>query len=158
MKTYLLSKRITNSVKLKIVFVFAFYLVMTFSSQGQSILGKWKTIDDETGREKSIVELYKEDGKIFGKVVKLLLPEDQGKLCEKCEGAEHNKPIEGMVIVKNMELDDDNTYEDGTIFDPKKGKKYTCKMWIEDDEPNKLNVRGYIAFLYRTQYWYRVTE
>lgn len=125
----------------------------------QSLVGQWKTVDDETGKTKSIVELYEQNGKIYGKVMKLLLPEDKGKLCEKCEGNDHNKPIEGLVIVKGLKKDkDDNTYEGGTIYDPKKGKEYKCKMWIENDAPNTLNVRGYIAFFYRTQQWYRVAD
>lgn len=125
----------------------------------QSIVGQWKTVDDETGKTKSIVELYNQNGEIYGKVIKLLLPEDKGKLCEKCTGKDHNQPIEGLVIVKGLSKDkDDNEYEGGTIFDPKKGKEYKCKMWLENDSPNTLNVRGYIAFFYRTQQWYRMTD
>ncbi|MGC1633567.1 MAG: DUF2147 domain-containing protein, partial [Gelidibacter sp.] len=128
-------------------------------SQAQSILGQWKTVDDETGQAKSIVELYNDNGKIYGKIVKLLLPEDQGKLCEKCTGKDHNQPLIGLVILKGMSKDkDDNEYKGGTIFDPKKGKEYKCKMWIESDKPNTLNVRGYIAFFYRTQTWQRVKD
>lgn len=127
--------------------------------QAQNILGHWKTIDDETGQTKSIVELYDNNGKIYGKIIKLLLPEDQGKLCDKCTGNDYNQPLEGLVIVKDMSKDkNNNTYKDGTIFDPKKGKEYKCKMWIDKDTPNTLNVRGYIAFFYRTQNWHRVTD
>lgn len=133
-----------------------FLLNITFLN-AQDILGKWKTIDDETGKTKSIVELYKENGAIYGKVLKLLLPEDKGKLCYKCTGANYNKPIEGMVVVKGLTKTDDY-YDGGTIFDPKKGKEYRCKMWIDKDEPNKLNVRGYIAFFFRTQNWFRIPD
>ena len=128
-------------------------------SQAQNILGQWKTVDDETGKTKSIVELYNDNGKIYGKIVKLLLPEDKGKLCIKCTGEDYNQPIEGLVIAKSLTKDgDSNNYEGGTIFDPQKGKQYKCKMWIDKDSPNTLNVRGYIAFFYRTQKWYRVTD
>ncbi|MEO5787442.1 MAG: DUF2147 domain-containing protein [Gelidibacter sp.] len=138
-------------------------LVLLFLSiplaQAQSILGQWKTVDDETGQTKSIVELYNDNGKIYGKIVKLLLPEDQGKLCIKCTGKDYNKPVEGLVMVKDMSKDkNDNEYKGGTIFDPEKGKEYKCKMWIDKDSPNTLNVRGYIAFFYRTQNWQRVTD
>ncbi len=128
-------------------------------SQGQSILGQWKTVDDETGMTKSIVELYNDNGKIYGKIVKLLLPEDQDKLCVKCKGKDYNQPIEGLVIAKGLNKEkDDDAYQGGTIFDPEKGKEYKCKMWIDKNAPNILNVRGYIAFFYRTQKWYRVTD
>lgn len=127
-------------------------------TQAQQITGTWKTVDDETGKTKSIVELYNHNGKIYGKVAQLLLPEDQGKLCIKCEGKDYNQPIEGLVIVKGLSKNRDNEYEGGTIFDPQKGKEYKCKMWIDKDSPNTLNVRGYVAFFYRTQKWYRVTE
>lgn len=60
---------------------------------GQNITGKWKTVDDDTGETKSIVELYTKDGAIYGKVVELLLPEDQGKPCIKCTGENYNQPI-----------------------------------------------------------------
>lgn len=127
--------------------------------QAQNIVGQWKTVDDETGQTKSIVELYNENGKVYGKIAKLLLPEDQGKLCDTCTGKDYNQPIEGLVIVKNMFRNTgDNEYKGGTIFDPKKGKEYKCKMWIDKDTPNTLNVRGYMAFLFRTQNWYRVTD
>ena len=139
--------------------VFLLFLVVT-SVHAQKITGKWKTVDDETGKTKSIVELFEQDGAIYGKITKLLLPEDQGKLCEKCQGSDHNKPMVGLVIVKGLKQDeeDKNKYAGGTILDPKKGKVYTCKMWIEKDDPDKLYVRAYIAFFYRTQNWYRVKE
>ena len=58
-----------------------------------------------------------------------------------------------MQIIKNLEQDGDE-FEDGTILDPKNGKIYDCKIWLEDD--NTLNVRGYISFFFRTQEWIRV--
>jgi uncharacterized protein (DUF2147 family) len=123
-----------------------------------AITGKWKTIDDETGKPKSIVQLYKKNGKLYGKILKLFRGpnEEQNPLCKECEGAKHNKPIIGMVIVNGLEYDDGEWEGDDGILDPNNGKVYDCKMWIEDDEPNILNVRGYISFLYRTQTWHRV--
>ena len=147
-----------NTIKTYILFLGILLLSVSFS-QAQSILGQWKTVDDETGQTKSIVELYNDNGKIYGKIVKLLLPEDQGKLCIKCTGKDYNQPVEGLVIVKGLTKDkDEKTYERGTIFDPQKGKEYKCKMWIDKDDPNTLNVRGYIAFFYRTQKWHRMTD
>ncbi len=87
--------------------------------EAQTIYGEWKTIDDETGEAKSIVKIYEEQGKVYGKIVSLLKEEDKGKLCTKCEGDDKNEPIEGLVIIKDL-VADDNQFEDGTIFDPKK--------------------------------------
>ena len=115
------------------------------------IVGKWKTIDDETKQEKSVVELYLQDGKVYGKILQILQAKDKGKVCDKCEGADKDKPTEGMVIVKNMKNDGDE-WAGGTILDPNKGKVYKCKMKTIESG-NKLQVKGCIAFFCRTQIW-----
>ena len=124
--------------------------------QPTSVEGLWISQDDETGKEKSEVLLYVEDGKLYCKIIHLLLPEDQGKLCEKCKGENKNKPIAGLVIVKDLSLEKD-TWEDGTIMDPKSGKVYDCYLSLE--APNVLKVRGFLGFslLGRTQTWKRKT-
>lgn len=123
----------------------------------QSVVGSWKTIDDESGVEKSIVEIYQKDGKIYGKVKEILNKERADVVCDRCDGEKKDQPVQGMVIIEDMEKDGDQ-YSGGTILDPEKGKEYKCKIWVDEDNPNILNVRGYIAFLYRTQYWKRVQE
>nr|WP_224483633.1 DUF2147 domain-containing protein [Robertkochia sp. 3YJGBD-33] len=131
------------------------FLTVTFSANAQSVYGKWKTIDDETGKEKSIVEIYEKDGEVYGKVVEILNKDRVDAVCDLCEGEKKDEPILGMVILEGLEKDGDE-YEGGTILDPNKGKVYRCKIWVDEDNPDKLNVRGYIAFLYRTQEWFRV--
>lgn len=122
--------------------------------QAQSFVGTWKTIDDETQKAKSHVEIYKSGSSYFGKVSKLLADASTSK-CDKCTGDRYNKPIQGMVILENMKHDD-GELDDGKILDPKNGKWYTCKMWLKEGDPNVLVVRGYVFGFYRTQYWYRV--
>lgn len=131
-------------------------IAMGFTSLAQSPIGKWKTIDDETGREKSIVEITERDGKLYGKIIELFrLPtEDQDPSCDDCEDDRRGKKVLGMEIIRDMEQDDDQ-WEDGTICDPKDGKIYDCKFWVNEDDPNTLYVRGYILFFYRTQIWSR---
>lgn len=131
-------------------FLFSLQLCMA-----QSVVGKWKTIDDETGEAKSIVEIYQQNGKIYGKVVDIIDASKRDGLCEKCKGSRKNKPVLGMQIIDGLTKDDDE-YSDGKILDPEKGKEYKCKIWLDEDDPDKLYVRGYIAFFYRTQNWYRV--
>ncbi|MFZ2431123.1 MAG: DUF2147 domain-containing protein [Lutibacter sp.] len=132
-------------------------LLFSINSQSQSIIGKWKTIDDETGKERSIVEIYKVDGKIYVKIVKLLEKREENKVCENCKGANKNKPLKGMIIINGLTKDGDE-WNGAKILDPKTGKEYKCYITLE--EPNKLKVRGYLGFalLGRTQYWYKVKQ
>ena len=133
---------------------FLILLFHLFNPQGDSIEGVWVTQDDETGVKKSEVTIYWENNKLYGKITKLLLPEDQGKKCVECKGEDRGKPIEGMIIVRDLIYADDN-FEDGTIMDPKSGKVYDCYIVMEDD--NTLRVRGFLGFsiLGRTQIWER---
>ena len=126
-----------------------------FSATAQGVIGQWKTIDDETGEAKSIVEIYEKDGKIYGKVIKILNPAKRDAKCTECKGSDKNKPILGMVIIKGLERDDDE-YTDGKILDPNNGKLYSCTIKL--DGKDKLEVRGYIGFSFigRSQTWTRV--
>lgn len=128
-------------------------------AQTASLTGRWKTVDDETGRVKSIVEITERDGKYFGQIVELFrLPdEDPNPHCTECDDDRKDQPALGMEIVRDMVQDGEEAeWEDGTICDPKNGKVYDCEMWIEGEDPNTLYVRGYILFLFRTQQWHRV--
>ena len=60
-----------------------------------------------------------------------------------------------MVILKSLSKNGDK-YEDGTITDPENGKVYDAKIWLKDNKPNTLMVRGYLSIFYRTQEWERV--
>ena len=144
-------------MKKNILFLIAFIVIGSVVGNAQSIFGKWKTIDDETGKEKSIVEIYNVDGKAYAKVVKVLEVGKEDKICDQCKGAKKNKPVKGMVIIEGLSKDDDE-WNDGKILDPKTGKEYKCYISLE--EANKLKVRGFIGFalIGRTQYWTRFTE
>lgn len=131
-------------------------LLPLYAAAAASPVGLWRTIDDDTGKAKSIVRIYQDNGKLYGKVVKLLNrpPDDQNPTCTKCEGSRKGEPIKGMVIMWNMKKDGD-VWDDGTILDPAKGETYDCKIWLDD---NKLKVRGYWGIFYRTQTWQPVTK
>ncbi len=135
-------------IKITLILLSSIFISNTY---GQSIIGTWKSIDDETGKEKSIVEIYIKDGKAFGKITKLFLTpnEDQDPTCTECTDYRKGKKVIGMTIITNMVKDGDE-WEDGEIMDPNNGKIYDCKLWVED---GKLKVRGYIAFFFRTQTW-----
>ncbi len=131
------------------------FLLAICTSQAQSVLGKWKTIDDATGEAKSIVEIYEKSDKIYGKIIDLLRPGHKKDICVNCSGANKNKPIIGMVIIKDLKKDG-SEYSSGTILDPTSGKEYKCYISLESAD--KLKVRGYIgiALMGRTQYWTRI--
>ena len=132
-------------------------LVFAMASYGQNsgVIGKWKTIDDETGNAKSIVEVYERSGKIYGKVIEILEAENRKKVCSNCAGDDKNKPILGLTIIKGLKKEGDE-YTGGKILDPKNGKLYKCFITLESKD--KLKVRGYIgiSLFGRTQYWSRV--
>lgn len=142
-------------MKKSIVFGLVVFFSIIFNAQCQTVLGKWKTIDDESGEAKSIVEVYEKSGKIYAKVVEILRAEHKKDICSKCDGTDKNKPILGMVIMNGLEKDGEE-YNGGTILDPQNGKKYKCYITLES--PDKLKLRGYIgiSIVGRTQYWTRV--
>ena len=139
-------------MKLILSIVVFFIFQVSFS---QTIFGKWKTIDDETGKEKGIVEIYEKAGKVYGRVIEILEKEKKYFKCEMCEGEDKNKPILGLVIINGLKKKGD-FYEGGKVTDPKNGKSYHCKMTLEGKD--KLIVRGYIgiSLFGRSQTWFRI--
>ena len=146
---------------MKQITAFAMLLLAAWvNAQQPSLAGRWKTVDDETGRVKSVVEITERDGSYFGQIVELFrLPdEDPNPKCIECDDDRKDQPALGMEIVRDIVRNGEKLeWEDGTICDPKNGKVYDCEMWIEEDDPNTLYVRGYILFLFRTQEWHRVS-
>ncbi|MFM2266003.1 MAG: hypothetical protein RLZ77_1423 [Bacteroidota bacterium] len=129
-------------------------LLICQCSFSQAILGKWVTIDDETRNKKAIVEIFEDHGKLYGKIIEILDPEKRKQKCTKCEGADKDKPILGLTIIKGMTKKEDG-YEGGQITDPNNGKTYRCM--ISFGGKDKLIVRGYlgISLFGRSQTWIR---
>lgn len=138
--------------------IFALALITSLASaqSATDIMGKWKTIDDETGEAKSIVEIYEKGGKAYGKVIEVLNPDRKNAVCDKCSDGDPRKgqKVEGMVILTGLEKDSDG-WEDGQILDPNNGKVYSCKIARKGEN---LDVRGYIGWslIGRTQTWHPV--
>ena len=139
-------------MKLILSIVVFFIFQVSFS---QTIFGKWKTFDDETGMENGIVEIYEKAGKVYGRITEILEKEKKHFKCEMCEGEDKNKPVLGLVIIKGLKKKGD-FYEGGKVTDPKNGKSYHCKMTLEGKD--KLIVRGYIgiSLFGRSQTWFRI--
>lgn len=119
-------------------------------------VGLWKTIDDDTGKEKSYVRITEDNGVVSGKIEKLIDPSKPNPVCEKCTDERKDKPVTGMTIIRNVKKDGDQ-WDGGDILDPNNGKVYKVRLKPADDG-KKLNVRGYIGvpMLGRTQTWIRV--
>ncbi|MFZ1687095.1 MAG: DUF2147 domain-containing protein [Flavobacteriales bacterium] len=134
--------------------LFLLPLLLPFALSAQ-VTGRWVTIDDETGKKKSVVEITEVNGTLSGKIIKLFREpsEEQDPVCKECDPKDDrfNKKVIGMEIIRGMKQDGDE-WEDGTILDPKNGSVYDCKLWLEDGQ---LQVRGYVAFFFRTQTWVR---
>jgi uncharacterized protein (DUF2147 family) len=121
-----------------------------------SPVGTWKTIDDATGKPKSIVQITEQNGELQGKVLQVLQSEEgPHPLCAKCDGERKNQPVEGMTIMWGVSRDDD-VWDGGKILDPHNGKTYKVKLTLMDGG-QKLDVHGYIGFamLGRSQVWER---
>lgn len=133
------------------------FILLSAGCFAQSALGKWKTIDDETGKPKSIVEIYMKGDKLYGKVTELFREphEVQDPYCNLCEDDRKDQRVIGMDIIRDMEKDG-TEWDDGTICDPKNGKIYDCSLWVDEDNPDLLQVRGYVLFFFRTQTWERM--
>lgn len=145
--------KVMNIKKIFYSCCFLFFLVVT--AQSQNVIGKWKTIDDETGNAKSIVEVFEKSGKIYGKVLEIIEEKHKKKVCSNCSGNDKNKPILGMIVIKGL-TKDGLEYNSGKILDPKNGKLYQCYITLESND--KLKVRAYIgiSLFGRTQYWFRM--
>ena len=119
--------------------------------------GRWRTIDDHTGKPSGLVRIDEAAG-VFSGVIEQILDPDKPKdsVCDKCTDERKGQPIVGLTILRNLKRSGER-YEDGDILDPKNGKVYRCLMKLVDGG-RKLEVRGYIgvALLGRTQVWERV--
>ena len=121
-----------------------------------SPVGLWKTIDDETKQEKSLVRISESAGVLSGRIEKIVDPAKQDSVCDKCEDARKGQKVLGMTIVEGVKKNAGEPYWDGgTILDPNNGKTYKVRMTPKDGG-KALEVRGFIGFFYRNQQWIRV--
>jgi uncharacterized protein (DUF2147 family) len=123
-------------------------------------VGVWKTIDDESKKEKSLVRITEAGGVFSGKIEKLLDPDSKPDAkCDKCTDERKDQPILGLPIIRNVKAnaDDASLWDGGEILDPNNGKTYKVRLKPADGG-KKLEVRGYIGapLLGRTQTWQRV--
>ena len=119
-------------------------------------VGLWKTIDDETGKPKSLVRITEAGGTLSGRIERLIDPDKPDPRCDKCTDARKGQPVLGMTIIEGAKKEADEAYwAGGTILDPNNGKTYRLRLTPEDGG-KALQVRGYIGPFYRNQTWLRV--
>ena len=144
-------------MRIRILLLIALGLISTLAAAAENPVGLWRTIDDKSGKEKSLVRIFESNGQLQITVEKLFREpgEEPNPLCDKCPGEKKNKPVIGMQIGSGLKKDGD-VWSGGEILDPQNGKTYKCKVWLED-KGKKLNVRGFIgvSVLGRTQVWVR---
>ncbi len=120
--------------------------------------GLWKTIDDKTGKERSLIRITEAGGVYTGRIDKRLDPEAKPTdVCDKCADERKDKPLLGLALIRNVKqgIDDKDVFEGGDITDPDNGKVYKVRLKpLEGGK--KLEVRGYIGPFYRNQTWIRV--
>jgi uncharacterized protein (DUF2147 family) len=142
------------------LFILTGIFLSSFFSQAfaqMSPVGTWRSIDDKTGDPRSEVVITESNGVVTGKVIKILRKNaPQDAVCDKCLDERKNQKIIGMEIIRNAKkVDGKEVWEGGKILSPDEGKEYTLKLTpIEGGK--KLEVKGSILFIGRTQTWIRV--
>ena len=138
-------------MRLPITFLLA--ILTTVAVSAQSAIGTWITVDDNTGEDRSHIEIYEKGGKLYGKIT-LTIDDDGETNCTTCTGGRANAPYIGMEIISAAAPDGDKEWE-GKIYDPESDTTYKLVMWLEDNT-DVLYVRGkHWTGLYRTQTWKR---
>jgi uncharacterized protein (DUF2147 family) len=149
------TSRLFSAFNFAIVFFASVALAPAHSTALDSPIGLWKTIDDKTGKPKGFIRIYEEDKKFFGRIEKGLDGDDDKRVCSKCTDERKDKPLIGLVIMRNIALKN-GEYTDGDILDPDNGQVYRCKFKL-DEGGRALIVRGYIgiSLIGRSQSWRR---
>jgi uncharacterized protein (DUF2147 family) len=138
--------------KASVLMLFLAASLSVLAQNGDAIVGKWLNASGEDQ-----IWIYKKGDKYFGKLGWIKFPDKNGK-----PKMDENNPDPQLKTrpALNLELLRDftfngETWENGTIYDPKSGKTYSCKMSLKD---NTLKIRGYIgiSLLGRTEVWTRV--
>ena len=128
-----------------------------FGYAQMSPVGTWNTIDDKTKEIKSEIVVTETAGVLSGKLTKLLRKEaDQKAVCTECSDDRKDKPLVGLEIIRGAKkAEGKDVWESGKILDPENGKNYTLRL-TPIDSGKKLEVRGSVFGIGRTQTWVRV--
>lgn len=146
--------------------LFAFLLIAASSvmkAAEDDVTGFWKIIDDETGRLRSIIALYKHQDMLYGRLVVTFHENETVKNTIYAPGERATKLPDqpyfaGLDIVWDLKWDEaKKRWQKGKILDPKKAKVYSSEItW--DPQKQQLVVRGKIGPFGRNQFWLRTSE
>ncbi len=119
------------------------------ANKADAILGEWLN-----EKQDARFLIYKSDNKYFGKIV--WGTGSETKDVKNPNSKLRNRDLIGLTILEDFEFIKENLWEDGTIYDPKNGKSYDCKLTLKNK--NQLDVRGYVglSLFGRTETWSRV--
>jgi uncharacterized protein (DUF2147 family) len=119
-------------------------------------VGRWHTIDDQTKELKSEVVITEKDGVLTGRIEKLLRKgADPNRRCTACTDDRKDQPMVGLEIIRGVrKVEGKDVWEGGTILDPESGKTYNVRLTPVEGGA-KLEVRGSVLFIGRTQTWVR---
>ena len=130
---------------------------VAFSASAQnatSPIGKWKTLDDKSGKPMTITEVYEaKNGTLAAKIVENLgLP----ATCANCSDSHKDKPTVGMVTLWNLKANKDGTWGGGSGYKPSEDREFNAKSVKLIDGGKKLEVKGCVSIICRTATWVRV--
>ncbi|WP_396191849.1 DUF2147 domain-containing protein [Flavobacterium sp.] len=142
-------KMMSNKLFLMLLLVVGMATTAKAQTKSDAIVGEWLNEEKDTK-----FQIFKKDNKYFGKVIWGTGGEE--KDVKNPDVKLRNRELTGLVILKNFVFDGDETWEDGTIYDPREGKTYSCK--ITQKGKNQIKVRGFvgISMFGRTEVWTRV--
>jgi uncharacterized protein (DUF2147 family) len=141
-----------------LLFVFGLMAVtiMSFSAEPEAdeLLGIWLNHEKDAH-----VKIYKCDEQYCGKIVWLKEPEENGETKKDKNNPDDSlkmRPLKGLDILSGFSYDSDGKWDDGTIYNPRDGKTYSCYLKILED--GRLKVRGFvgISLIGKTNYWTRI--
>lgn len=139
-----------KSIATLVLFMTLGFFMYSQAQSSDAIVGKWYNTEKDAQ-----VEIFKEGGKYFGKIVWLQDPHENGKPKldkNNSDKSKRNRQIMGMKLLSGFEFNGGN-WENGSIYDPKNGKTYSCIIKKKNDKT--LEVRGYVgvSLIGRTVEW-----
>ena len=134
--------------------LFAVSSIFAFSQTNADVVGQWYNAEKD-----AVITLFEDGQTVSGKITWMKFPNDEN-------GNPKTDPLNpdeklrsrarmGMVMMSGFAYDEDNVWDDGELYDPKKGKTYSGMVTLKD--ANTLDLRGYIgfSFLGRSSTWTR---
>ena len=144
----MIMKKITTTL------LFSFVGLLVFSQTNADIVGEWYNAEKD-----AVITLFEENESVSGKITWMQFPNDDN-------GNPKTDPLNpdenlksrarmGMVMMSGFAYDEDSVWDDGELYDPKKGKTYNGMMTLKDK--NTIDLRGYIGFSFigRSSTWTR---